>query len=169
MAHSLEQPRGLASRTAGWAAACLVLLVHLVVAPALPGCHCRHRADTRCPHEDSAPEPEPPAAVEGAHCHVAPEAATRTAESDGAGEAERLGAPQVSHHGAGAIVGHCDDGERAPKSYRVGEPYWPVVELVDAPALGFEPTATYLIERSGSDDRLLDPPLSPPPRVTNLA
>ena len=167
MANSTHQP-GLAYRTAGWAAGCLLLLVHLVVAPALPGCHCRHRADTRCPHEDSAPRPEPTPAVEGAHCHVALAAATPAAERDAADSGGQLEAPPGSHHDAGAVVGHCDDGQKAPKSYRVGEPYWPVAELVHAPNLGFTLAATDLLEPARSSDRLLDPPLSPPPRATNL-
>jgi hypothetical protein len=165
MTNSPHQRGRLAYRTAGWAAGCLVLLVHLVVAPALPGCHCRHRSGTMCPHEAAAPRPEPTPAVEGTHCH-ATSAATLAVGHDGADRGTAPGAARGSHHDDGA-VDHCDNSRQAPKSYRVGEPFWPVAELAEAPALAFEPAVSRFFERSVAASRALDPPLSPPPRSSS--
>ena len=100
---------------------------------------------------------------------MAAAAATETAERDGADEAVRLEAPPGSHHDAGAVVGHCDDGQKTPKSYRVGEPYWPVAELVDAPRLEIDVAGFHQATIHGQSHRLLDPPLAPPPRLLTLA
>jgi hypothetical protein len=151
------------------AAGALVLALHQLAAPFLPGCRCRHHESGVCPHAQPA-EPEAPVVPEGASCHVGGHAGSLGTEAEAEAVTNHVDEPELesgAHCPVDRVLARCVGGPARGLSavHAAVERGALPATLAEAPRVGVPVLAVSTrAQPPPGSARLLDPPPTPPPR-----